>query len=162
MFPPRLSLDAYPSDAGDISLTPYQGAGTYMSTGSDVALRNDPRIPGPLGSEAWMSNVKEFVQKGDILDGTAQVVDGFAEVTHRATGAQGWMSTKYLTPSNASDLAIAMPQPGPGLSLPDLQAGQPDVIPVSTNEPQPKKGASAGEVVIGLLLIVAVGYGLAK
>jgi hypothetical protein len=155
-------------DAGDISQIPYQGAGTYASTGSDVALRDAPVISDPPfgpapGLTGGGSNVEELVQKGDVLDGTADVQNAFARVVHRITGQEGWMSVKYLTPIAANPMALALPQPPPG----DVLPGPPPTIvqpapPPPTPEPAPSGGMGAGGVVLGLLLIVAVGYGLAK
>jgi hypothetical protein len=160
--PPRLSLDAYPSDAGDVSNVPYQGAGTYLSTGSDVALRSDPVIPDPNnpGSQLWQSNVIEYVGKGDVLDGTDKRQDGFAWVTHRVTGQSGWMSEKYLTPQSVGDNVLALPSVGVPPAV-DMMVPPPvENADVQTEEDE---GSGSGLAVgIGLLVLVVVGYGLAK
>lgn len=160
--PPRLSLDAYPSDAGDLSGVPYQGAGVYVSTGSDVALRAAPVISNPEYGPG--SNVAEMVQTGDLLDAASTVAEatqnvGFVAVKHRITGTEGWMSVLYLKPApeyqDPGALAVPQGQPLPSHPL--------DPVPGPGPGPAPKPSSGGGAaVVVGLLLIVAVGYGLAK
>jgi hypothetical protein len=151
-------------EAGDISNVPYQGAGTYVSTGSDVALRSEPVKSDPAFGPAPSligggSNVIELVQKGDVLDGTATDQNGFAFVTHRMTGKQGWMSEMYLYPRDVDPAALALPQNVPVMPVQPAPGPQPEPAPEPA--PGPSK-TGAGAVVLGLLLIVVVGYGLAK
>lgn len=128
-----------------------------MSTGSDVALRRDPLISSPAFGDG--SNVIELVGKGDIIDGTGRVQDGFAYVTHRLSGEPGWMSVLYLTPSKAqSDVMVDIDYVPPAQPGPEEKT---DVTPVIAKEEAPRSSSGAA-VVIGLLVLVAVGYGLAK
>jgi len=82
-----------PAEAGAVTQVAFKGAGTYLSTGDQVVIRQDPQISAPPYGTG--SNVKAILFRGDkvLADGTVENV--YAHVT---APVDGWISTNYLTP----------------------------------------------------------------
>lgn len=120
--------------------------GTVLTIiGQDVALRSAPLISQPDFGQG--SNVIVLTNKGETVTTLGPRQNAFTNVSYK--GKSGWMSDRYLAAiaGGGSDLAARPP------------VGQPvPVQPVKTSPATPAQATGTGTFVLGLGILIAVGY----
>lgn len=119
--------------------------GTVLQiTGQDVALRSGPLISQPDFGQG--SNVIVLTNKGETVTTLGPRQNAFTNVTYK--GQSGWMSDRYLQVGvdTGPGIVVARP-PTPIANLP----AQPVVS-------KPAGAAGTGTFVLGLGILLAVGY----